>query len=289
MKEYRVAWQPRIGHHSDGSMENRASRPRITSFSESAVSVLVALLAFGAVAVSAAAAEVRVYSGGAPQVVLRVLAPDFERTTGHKLQFTYAVVGEIRKRLAAGEKADVILLPVPLMDSLDKGQVLRPESQMLLARVGISVIVREGAARPDISNPEAVRKALLNARSIAYSDPKLTPGGKYLAGMMSKLGIAEAVDTKTTRKNAIDGGSALVANGDVELGMYLLSEVQSIKGITVVGLLPAQLQNYVVYASALGANGDAADPARAFQNFLHDPANHTHWRAAGFEPLGGSR
>lgn len=242
-----------------------------------------------AVSLSASAEEIRVYSGGAPQMALKVLAPEFERTTVHKLQFTYEVVGEIRKRLAAGEKADLILLPSPLMDSLEKAQALRPGSRTLLARVGIGVIVRQGVPAPDISTPEAVRKALLDARSIAYSDPKLTPGGKYLAGMMGKLGIAEAVDSKTTRKNAIDGGAALVANGDVELGMYLVSEVQSMRGVTIVGLLPAQLQNYVVYDSAVAVNSNAAEAALAFQKFLSDPANHANWKAAGFEPLSGAK
>jgi molybdate transport system substrate-binding protein len=240
-------------------------------------------------AASAGAAEIRVYSGGAPQVALKVLAPEFERATGHKLAFTYAVVGEIRKRLEAGEKADVILLPVPLLNALEKGGALRPDSRRALARVGIGVIVREGAPQPDISSADSVRKALLDARSIAYSDPKLTPGGKHLAGMIAKLGIAEVVGPKSILKNAIDGGAALVASGEVELGMFLVSEVQSMKGITVVGLLPTQLQNYVAYAGAVAAGSSLEEPAQAFLKFLTDPANQTHWKAAGFEPSSGAK
>ena len=241
-----------------------------------------------AISVSAGAAEIRVYSGGAPQAALKVLAPEFERSTGHRLAFTYAVVGQIRKRLEAGEKADVILLPVPLMNSLEKAGALRPDSRKALARVGIGVIVREGSPRPDISTADSVRKALLEARSIAYADPKLTPGGKHLAGMIGKLGIADAVGPKTVLKNAIDGGAALVASGEVELAMFLVSEVQSLKGITLVGLLPAELQNYVVYAGAVAADSVSEGPAQAFLKFLTDPASQAHWKAAGFEPLSGA-
>lgn len=242
-----------------------------------------------AIPFSAKAADIRVYSGGAPQVAMKVLAPEFERTTGHKLAFTYAVVGQIRKRLEAGEKADVILLPVPLMNALEKSGAIRPDSRRMLPRVGIGVIVREGAPQPDISSAEGVRKALLDARSIAYADPKLTPGGKHLAGMIGKLGIAESVGPKTVFKNAIDGGAALVASGEVELGMFLVSEVQSMKGITLVGLLPSQLQNYVAYAGAVAAGSSSEEPAQVFLKFLTDPANQAHWKAAGFEPLGGTK
>ena len=255
-----------------------------------AMSSLFAMLgAMMAISVSANAAEIRVYSGGAPQVAMKVLAPEFERATGHKLAFTYAVVGEIRKRLAGGERADVILLPAALMDSLGKAEILRPESRRLLARVGIGVIVREGAAQPDISNSDSVRKALVNSRSIVYADPKMTPGGKHLAGIVGKLGIADTVGPKTTWKNAIDGGAALVANGEVDIGMFLVSEVKAMKGVTLVGLLPPELQSYVVYAGAIAADTSTAEPSLAFLNFLSDPANQSHWKAAGFEPLGSNK
>jgi len=256
---------------------------RVGTFASLAL-VLAAWLAF-----PAKAAEIRVYSGGAPQVALKVLAPEFERATGHKLAFTYAVVGAIQKRLEQGEKADVILLPAPLMNALEKGGVIRPDTRTILPRVGIGVIVREGARQPDISSADGVRKALLDARSVVHSDPKSTPGGKHLASMMGKLGIAEAVGPKTVFKNAIDGGAALVASGEVELGMFLVSEVQSMKGITLVGLLPGQLQNYVAYVGAVAAGSSSEEPAQAFLKFLIDPANQALWKTAGFEPPGGPK
>jgi molybdate transport system substrate-binding protein len=252
-------------------------------------SLAVMLGAWFAASSAATAAEIRVYSGGAPQAALKVLGPEFEQASGHKLTFTYAVVGEILKRLQAGEKADVILLPVQLMSSLEKAGTVRPESRSLVARVGTGVIVREGASAPDISSPDALRKALLEARSIVYPDPKLTPGGKHLTAVLAKLGIGEAVRSKITFRNAIDGGITLVANGDAELGLFLVSEIAPAKGIALIGLLPAELQNYVVYAGAVAADTGAAEAGAAFLEFLTDPANQARWKTAGFEPAGGRK
>jgi molybdate transport system substrate-binding protein len=235
------------------------------------------------------AAEIRVYSGGAPQAALRLFAAEFERESGHKPLLTFGVVGDIRQRLASGEKADVILLPAPMIDAMNQAVALRAGSRIVLARVGIGVVVREGAVPPDISGPEAVRKTLLDARSIAYPDPKVTPSGTHLARVMAQLGIAETVRSKTTLRNAIDGGAALVAAGDVDIGLFLVSETLPVKGITFVGLLPSELQGYVVYAGAVGADSSAPEPAIAFLKFLSDPAKQAHWKAAGFEPSGGAK
>lgn len=254
----------------------------------SASSWLAAILgAFVTVTVPADAAEIRVYSGGAPQAALKLFGAEFEQATGNKLAYTFGVVGAIRQKLASGEKADVILLPAPMIDAMDKAAALRPGSRLVLARVGIGVVVRQGAALPDISNPEAVRKTLMAARSIAYPDPTVTPSGTHLALVLAQLGIAEAVQSKTTLRNAIDGGVAAIANGDVEIGMFLLSEILPIKGVTLVGLLPPELQSHVVYAGAVAADSTSAESALAFVRFLSDPAKREHWKAAGFESLSG--
>ena len=103
--------------------------------------------------VSASGAELRIYSGGAPQDTLKVLAPLYERQSGNKLQFTYAIVGAIQQRLLAGEQADVVLLPQPLLEPLEKTGKLKPGSRNTLARVGIAVVIRDGAPKPDVSTP----------------------------------------------------------------------------------------------------------------------------------------
>ena len=237
--------------------------------------------------VSAAGARIRVYSSGAPRVALKPFAPEFEQATGHRLAFTFDGVDAIRQRLASGEKADVMLLPSPMIAAMDQAAALRPGSRTALARVGIGVVVRQGAAVPDISKPEAFRKTLLDARSIAYSDPKLAPSGIHIERVLAQLGIAEAVRPKTTLRTPFDGGVALVANGDVEVGMFLVSEIRMAEGVALVGLLPSELQSYVVFAGAVAADSASPEPALAFLRFLSDPARRDYWIAAGFEPAGG--
>jgi molybdate transport system substrate-binding protein len=226
--------------------------------------------------------EIRVYSGGAPQQVLRTLTPEFEQSTGHKVSYTFALVTVIQDKLAAGEKADLILLPVPLIAATGNTLSLRPDGRMALARVGIGAIVREGATKPDLSNPENVKTLLLNAQKIAFPEPN-TPSGAHLQRVLDALGVAEAVRPKLQIKAAINGGAQLVANGDADVGMYLLSEVQGKKGISVVGLLPAPLQSFVVYGAAIPSSNPSPDAAMALLKFITDPAKSDAWQTGGFE------
>jgi molybdate transport system substrate-binding protein len=234
---------------------------------------------------NARSADIRVFSGGAPQAALRQLAPEFERATGHRLEFTFQLVTEIQRKLAAGEKADVILLPVPLIAATEKILPLRTEGRIVLARVGIGVIVRQGTTPPDVSTAEAVRKMLLNARAIAWSDPS-TPVGGHLDRTIAQLGIAGEVRPKLIIKAAIHGGAEVVAKGQADFGVYLVSEVQAAKGITLVGLLPPPFQSFVVYGAAVPANSPAPDAALAFVKFISDPTKGASWKASGFELVG---
>jgi molybdate transport system substrate-binding protein len=234
----------------------------------------------------ATSADIHVFSGGGPQEALRHLSPEFERATGHRVEFTFRLVTEIQQKLAAGEKADVVLLPVPLIAAIEKHVPLRSEGRIVLARVGVGVIARQGATPPDISTAEAVRKLLVNARAIAWSDPS-TPVGGHLNRMIAQLGIADQVKPKLIIKSAIDGGAELVAKGEAEVGFYLVSEVQTAKGITLVGLLPSPLQSFVVYGTAIPSYNATPEAALSFIKFISDPAKGEHWKAAGFEPIGG--
>jgi molybdate transport system substrate-binding protein len=217
--------------------------------------------------------------------VLRGLAPEFEKATGHRVEFTFALVTAIQQKLAAGEKADLILLPVPLIAATEKTFPLSTEGRMVLARVGIGVITRLGLTRPDISTADAVRKMLLEARSVTFSDPS-TPGGSHLARVMEQLGITGALRPKLINKSAISGGGELVANGEADVGLYLISEVQTIKGVAVVGLLPPALQDFIVYGTAVPAYNPTPQAALAFVKFLSEPANGERWKAGGFELVG---
>src|SRR5258706_3321635 len=184
-----------------------------------------------------------------------------------------------------GEKADVILLPVPLIAATEKTVPLRSEGRIVLARVGIGAIVRQGTTPPDISTAEAVRKMLLGARAIAWADPS-TPVGGHLDRTIAQLGIAHEVRPKLIIKAAIHGGADLVAKGDADFGLYLVSEVQAAKGITLVGLLPAPFQSFVVYGAAVPGHNPGPEAALAFVQVIFVPCLEMRWKAAGFELVG---
>jgi molybdate transport system substrate-binding protein len=177
---------------------------------------------------------------------------------------------------------------VPVIDALEQAGALRPGSRVDVARVGVGVVVRAGAPLPDISSVDAVRKLLLAARSIVYPDP-IGGGvtGPALARMMARLGIADAVGPKVTLMQAIAGGVALVAKGEVELGLFNISEVLPVKGVTLVGPLPSELQSYIVFTAAIHAGSTAPAPAAAVIELLSDPVAREHWKAGGLESLRG--
>lgn len=247
---------------------------------------VLGLAIVSAASTSALAAEIRVMSGGAPQEALAVLVPQFEKETGHKPIFTFAVISALQQRIAAGEKTDMVLLPVPVIDKFVQEEKLKADGRGMLGGLGITVIVREGAVKPDISTPETLRTALLAARSVVHSSTA-TPSGVHMKRIIEELGIADAMKNKTTLRPALDGGAALVASGEAELGLYPTSEVIHVKGVSLVGPLPGKLQLNTVYGAAVAADNAAPEPALAFIRFLSDPANRKVWKDAGFDPPGG--
>src|SRR5207245_5993167 len=161
--------------------------------------ILVTVLAAtaGLVAKSSAAADVRVFTSGAPADIQRGLARDFSERSGHRLVITSGTLGSIQQRLSGSEIADVVVLPAPTIEALEKAGKLRPGSRISLARVGIGVAVRQGAPLPDVSSVDAVRRALLAARSIVHPDPQgggFT--GAHISRMIERMGIADAVKPK---------------------------------------------------------------------------------------------
>jgi molybdate transport system substrate-binding protein len=246
------------------------------------------ILAAALSARTAVADDIRVFSSGAPAEVVQRLAARFAQETGHRVLFTVANPATIQRRLAAGESADIVILPAPIITSLEAAGAMHPGSRVDLARVGVGVVVREGAPRPGISTVDAVRQLLLDARSIVFPDP--SGGGQTgaaLARMIARLGVADAVRPKLTLMQAIAGGVALVANGDAEVGMFNISEVLPVKGVTLVGPLPPELQSYIVFTAAIPASNAAPAPAQAFIKLLSDPVADADWKAGGLESMRG--
>jgi molybdate transport system substrate-binding protein len=250
---------------------------------------MLALCFVAAVSAStaAAAADIRVYTSGAPSAAQKAIAVKFTEATGHHVLFTAAVLKDIRKQLSGGDKPDVLVLPSPVIDGLDKDGLLRSGSKVSLARVGIGVAVKDGAPAPDISTVDAFRATLLKARSIAHPDPH---GGGFTGAQIDRifvrLGIADAVRPKVVLMYAFSGGVENIAKGGAEIGLFNISEILPVKGVTLVGPLPAELQHYITFSGAVHADTRAPDAAAAFLRALADASAKDAWKAGGFELLG---
>ena len=229
-------------------------------------------------------ADIHVMTGGAPKEVLGVLTPEFEKHTGHKAHFSYIVIAAMQQKLAAGEKPDMVLMPVPAIEARVKEGLFRSDAWAKLGIVSVGLVVREGAAKPDISTLENFKAAMLGAKSVVHANPGATPSGTHLAKVWEQLGIADAMKPKLKFANALDGGVAAIAKGEAEIGLYPMSEIISEKGVTAVGLIPAEVQLNTVYGGAVLSANAAPEPAIAFVRFLADPANAKHWKDAGFDP-----
>jgi len=232
-------------------------------------------------------ADIHVLTGGAPKEVLLELVPEFEKKTGHTVHIAYAVITAIRERLAAGEKPDVVLMPSPALAAQAKSGVMRDAPRPDLGIVRVGVVVREGAPKPDVSTLDSFKNTVLAATSLVHSNPAATPSGAHLAKVWERLGLADAIKTKTTHRSALDGGVQAIVNGEAEIGFYPLSEIISVKGVALAGMLPDEVQLDTVYAAGVLTASAAPDAAIAFVNFLADPAHARSWKHAGFEPASG--
>jgi molybdate transport system substrate-binding protein len=178
-----------------------------------------------------------------------------------------------------------VLTPGAIDELVKKGKIAAG-SRKNIARVGVGVVVKEGAARPDIATVDAFKRALLAAKSVAYIDPEAGgSSGIYVADLLVKLGIADQIKPKAV---LIHGGAVAehIAKGEAELGIHQVSEILPVKGITLVGPLPQEIQNYTTYAAGLGADSKVADAAKALIGFLSDPKYAPAIRKTGMEPAG---
>ncbi len=235
----------------------------------------------------AEAADVRVETSGAPAEAAKAIGAEFAKNTENHLVVTVGPPAAIQTDLTAGRKIDVVILPRPIVTSLTGSGVLRSDSAVNVARVGIGIVVRAGAPAPNIADVAAIRQLLNNAHSITYPDPAETGGGStglFIARMIEKLGLTDTVLPKLTVKSAIGGGVALVASGAADVGIFNISEILPVKGVTMVGPLPADLQNYILFTAAVPVRSAAPEPASAYIKRLADPAARPAWQHAGLEP-----
>jgi molybdate transport system substrate-binding protein len=244
--------------------------------------VVVLAACLGVSVMAANAEEVKVLTAGAMKQVILAVGDEFQQDSKATLRIDNDTVGALVKRIQDGAPFDVAVLTPAAIGELSKAGKIGQGSE--LARVGIGVMVKAGAPRPDIGTLDAFKKALLDARSIAYIDPASGgSSGIYLARLFDRLGIADALKPKTKLKQ---GGlvADLIVSGEADLGIHQMSEMVSVPGITVVGPLPAEIQNYTTYAAGVGTTAQSPAAAAALVAWLRRPAMAPVLQARGMVP-----
>ncbi len=224
---------------------------------------------------------IKMLSSMATRDVLSVLAARHEQTSGQAVALESVGGVDATRRVQAGEAVDVVVLAGAAIDKLIRAGKLQADSRVELARSGIGIAVRAGAARPDIGSGDDVKAAVLAARSLGYSTG---PSGNYLTELFERWGIAAQVATRIVLAPPGVPVASLVARGEVELGFQQLSELKHAPGIDVLGALPEDIQSITVFCGAVSnASGQLAQ-ARALLHFLASPAAAAVKQANGMEP-----
>ncbi|MBW8729176.1 MAG: substrate-binding domain-containing protein [Inquilinus limosus] len=233
-----------------------------------------------------AAAELQVVSSGGFAPAYKALAPEYERASGDTLKIGWGpsmgdTPNAVPVRLARGEKLDVVIMVGYALDDLIKQGKVLADSKVVLARSSIGVAVKAGAPKPDIGSAEAVKQALLAAKSIAYSD---SASGVYISTkMFQRLGIAAQMEGKARQIPATPVGE-IVAQGEAELGFQQIAELKAVEGIDLVGPLPPELQQVTLYSAGIVAGSHDPAAARKLLDFLASPAAAPAIAATGLEP-----
>jgi molybdate transport system substrate-binding protein len=225
-------------------------------------------------------------SAGAVEGPVRALTPEFMADTGHEVELHFNTVGALRDRFVGGEKTDVILLSVSAIEALEQDGRLLSGSRIGLGRASCGVAVRDGMLMPDISTPEAFKRALTNAQTIGANDPAHGgSSGIYLADLLQRLGMAEALQPKMVLGKTGREVAILVATGRAELGITFTSEFIPIEGTRVVGPLPKGMEYVNGYAGALPKEGTSrgGEIARNYLRFLANPGSKAVFKRFGLE------
>jgi len=221
--------------------------------------------------------QIKILSGGAMKSLMVEVAPLFERASGVKVEIKFALTSVLKKEIEDGAAFDVALLPRPELDALAEAGKIVAGTQTDITRSAVGLAVRAGARKPDIGTVAALRQTLQRARTIGYSDG---PSGAYIADLLVRLGIADEVKSKTRLTSR--PVAEIVAEGEVEVGMQQIVAILPVSGAELVGPLPGELQNIIVYAAGIAPGSGQA--ARALVAFMGTPEVVRMIRAKGMEP-----
>jgi len=223
-------------------------------------------------------ANIKVMASAAFREAYLELLPEFERTSGHRVENSWVPSVQMMTRLKGGETTDIVILSDASLEELMKAGIVA--ERFPLARSGIGVAVRAGAPRPDISSGDALKHAVLAARSVVYSTG---PSGIYLGKLFERMGIAEAIRDKVRQVQGEPAG-AVVARGEAEIGFQQMSELLPVAGIDVIGPLPPDIQEVTAFSAGLHARAAQPAAARALIAWLKAPAAAPVIRKKGMEP-----
>jgi molybdate transport system substrate-binding protein len=230
------------------------------------------------------AAEITLQGPASFRVLFPKLLLQFEKSSGHTVTAAYAPLGVITERLIRGDAVDVAIVSGKQNEELQKQGKLLAGSRVEIAQVGFTVFVKKGATKPDLSSADALKRALLAAKSIAVGDPARGGGASlYTVGLLKRLGVSEEVKTKSRLEPSGTEIAEAVAKGEAELGIGVASDLSLVAGIESVAL-PAEVQNYSLYVAGINAGSKQVDAAKALIAFLTSPAVKQDLTANGFEP-----
>jgi molybdate transport system substrate-binding protein len=233
-------------------------------------------------ATAARAADLKVLGAGPVEPVFKELIVGFARDTGHKVEGAFNTVGAIQERLKNGEKPDILILSAAVMEAMEKAGTLVGGSRVEIGRATAGFAVRAGATAPDISTPDAMKRTLLAARSVAYVDP--AGGGStgiHFARVLEQLGIADEVNKKAFRPNRGSEVAEAIADGRAEIGNTNLTELVPHKGVKVIGPLPDPHGLVIAYVGGIASTSANAAAARALIVQLTSSAAREKFKAAG--------
>ena len=247
--------------------------------------IAAALVLAPLLAMPGAAAEIKVLNANALTIAMKEIAADFTKETGHQVSFVGVSPGLVEQRIKAGEVYDLVITAAESAAAFEKDGKWRAGTRRPLARVGIGLAVREGV-KLDLSTVESTRKALLDARSLTLSDSATGGlGGPNSQKVLANLGITDAVKEKLKPMSQA-GGQELIGKGEVDIGLYNVSEIPRAKGVVRAGPVPAAVQVYINYDSAVPVTNATPDAALALLAFFKRSASRAAWDKAGLEVAG---
>jgi molybdate transport system substrate-binding protein len=227
----------------------------------------------------ALATEINVLSGAAVEPGLVVAVDLFRKRTGHNAKITFATTPEIRRLVGAGATPDVVIAPHAALDELAKSGTVNGAARVSVGRVGVGVVIRTGAAKPDVSTTDALKRAMLDADAVIYNRAS---SGLYIEGLLQRLGLAEHIQTKIKRYTGTDMVEPLAKGKGKEIGFMPVAQILNCRGrgLQLVGPLPADIQNYTRYAAAPASESQGG---LTFVRFLGTAEAKDIFASAGIE------